>query len=94
MNMTLAAYLMLSVLAAPADRWSCVDDGGVLRWQDNQQEIALFGVNYYTPFTADFEGVAALGLSHREVIDHDVAHFQRLKLDVIRLHVFDRGELC
>jgi len=30
------------------------------------------------------------GPDHREAIWHDIAHFQRLGLDVIRLHVFDR----
>ncbi len=73
-----------------AQRWSYVDESGVLRWRDDQSEIALFGVNYYTPFTADYEGLARLGEDHRRSIDRDVAHFDQLELDVIRLHVFDR----
>ena len=73
-----------------AERWSYVDDTGVLRWRDDDSEIALFGVNYYTPFTADHEGLRLLGEDHRKTIDRDVAHFDLLGLDVIRLHVFDR----
>ena len=78
------------VNAGPADRWSCVDSQGVLRWRDDESEIALFGVNYYTPFTIDHKGLAALGADHRKAIERDVAHFDRLGLDAIRLHVFDR----
>lgn len=77
-------------LAGVAERQSLVDGAGVLRWRDDGSEIALFGVNYYTPFTVDYEGIAKLGLDHRGTIRHDVAHFQQLGLDVIRLHVFDR----
>ena len=62
----------------------------MLRWRDDHTEIALFGVNYYTPFTVDYQGIQALGLDHETVIRQDVAHFQRLGLDTIRLHVFDR----
>ncbi|MCU0874499.1 MAG: cellulase family glycosylhydrolase, partial [Pirellulaceae bacterium] len=76
--------------AAPADRWSVVDPQGVLRWRDDSSEIALFGVNYYAPFTVDHEGLKALGEDPRRTIERDVAHFQRLGLDAIRLHVFDR----
>lgn len=38
----------------------------------------------------DHLGIETLGLDHRSVIEQDVAHFQRLGLDAIRLHVFDR----
>lgn len=88
----LAAMIGLSIGISldAAERWSYVDDSGVLRWRDDGGEIALFGVNYYTPFTADYEGLKRLGEDHRKTIDRDVAHFDRLGLDVIRLHVFDR----
>ena len=88
----LAAMIGLSIGISldAADRWSYVDDSGILRWRDDGGEIALFGVNYYTPFTADYEGLERLGEDHRKTIDRDVAHFDQLGLDVIRLHVFDR----
>ncbi len=86
----LASCLLLAATTAPAERWSFVDDQGVLRWRDDNSEIALFGVNYYTPFTVDYQGIQALGLNHVTVINQDVSHFRRLGLDVIRLHVFDR----
>lgn len=76
--------------ATPADRLAQVDEAGVLRWQDDGSEVALFGVNYYPPFHWNFRDIRALGLSHEKVIEQDLAHFSRLGLDVLRLHCFDR----
>lgn len=67
-----------------------VDAQGVLRWQDTGAEIALFGVNYYTPFWHNYPDLKTIGADHRKVIDQDVAHFARMGLDALRLHVFDR----
>ena len=79
-----------SVCAASANRPVKMDDQGVLRWQDDSAEVALFGVNYYTPCHWNYRDIKTLGLSHEQVIDQDLAHFTRLGLDVLRLHVFDR----
>ena len=73
-----------------ADRPVHIDDAGVLRWSDMQDEVALFGVNYYTPFWHNFPDLQKVGADHKQVIDQDVLHFARLGLDAIRLHVFDR----
>jgi hypothetical protein len=73
-----------------ANRLSRVDAQGVLRWQDNGDEVALFGVNYYPPFWHNYPDLKAVGADHKKVIDQDVAHFARLGLDALRLHVFDR----
>ena len=85
-----ATFVSISLCASPADRWSYVDPEGILRWRDDRSEVALFGVNYYAPFTVDHEGLRLLGEDHRLTMDRDVAHFVRLGLDAIRLHVFDR----
>ena len=85
------AFLLAAISApAPAERTAYVDDQGVMRWRDDHAEVALFGVNYYAPFAVDYEGLAAAGKDHRQAIEQDVAHFARLGLDAIRLHVFDR----
>ena len=73
-----------------ADRLAEVDAQGVLRWRDTRDEVALFGVNYYPPFWHNYPDLKAVGADHRKVIDQDVAHFARMGLDAIRLHVFDR----
>jgi hypothetical protein len=75
---------------AEADRQAQVDAQGVLRWCDDAGEVALLGVNYYTPFTIDYAELARLGIDHRQTIRNDVAHFRRLGLGCIRLHCFDR----
>ena len=75
---------------AEADRLARVDAEGVLRWSDDASEVALVGVNYYTPFTMDYAAIAKLGLDHKQVIRDDVAHFRRLGLGCIRIHCFDR----
>ena len=55
-----------------------------------QEEVALFGVNYYTPFWHNYPDLQAVGAAHKQVIDQDVLHFARMGLDALRLHVFDR----
>jgi hypothetical protein len=75
---------------AESERFARVDREGVLRWTDDEREVSLLGVNYYTPFSVDYAEIERLGLDHRQVIRDDVAHFRRLGLGCIRLHCFDR----
>ena len=75
--------------AAPATRTAAVENG-VLRWQDDHSEVALWGVNYYPPFSIDYQLIKQRGLSHEQAIRDDVTHFERLGLTAIRLHCFDR----
>lgn len=84
----IALACLLSSTGA-ADRPVVLRDG-VLRWADDGSEVALFGVNYYAPFSISYRSLRDLGLDHRKVIDQDVAHFVRLGLDAIRLHCWDR----
>lgn len=80
-----------AVLAAPrADRLAKVDAEGVMRWTDDGSEVALFGVNYYPPFTVDYKLIKENGLDFSQVMREDVAHFRRLGLTCIRIHCFDR----
>lgn len=67
-----------------------VDSAGVFRWSDSRSEIALFGVNYASPFAYDYRAIGRLGLDRKAVIDADVAHLARLGLDAFRIHVWDR----
>lgn len=86
----LCATCARMALGAPATRVAAVDPGGVLRWSDDGSEVALFGVNYYTPFSIDYATLKANGCDHDQAIRDDVTHFQRLGLTAIRLHCFDR----
>ena len=73
-----------------ADRLAKVDAEGVMRWTDDGSEVALFGVNYYPPFTVDYKSIKEKGLDFSQVMREDVAHFRRLGLTCIRIHCFDR----
>ncbi len=86
----LAVFLAPAALAAPAERTARVDEAGVLRWQDDGSEVALFGVNYYVPFAIDYHQLGLRGIDRDQCIREDVAHFARLGLTAIRLHCWDR----
>jgi hypothetical protein len=78
-------------LAPPPDTGAVfVDEHGVLRWRTSGDEVALFGVNYTTPFAYAYRAHQRLGLSLKKAIDMDVAHMARLDLDAFRVHVWDR----
>ncbi|RSK29529.1 cellulase family glycosylhydrolase [Hymenobacter metallilatus] len=66
-----------------------VDGAGVLRWQGSKEEVALFGVNYTTPFAHSYRAHRRLGVSPEQGIDQDVYHLSRLGIDAFRVHVWD-----
>ena len=66
-----------------------VDKAGVLRWQKSRQEVALFGVNYTTPFAYAYRAHQRLGVSLEQAIRQDVYHLSRLGVDAFRVHVWD-----
>ena len=87
----LVCTLTAAFVFGAADRYMVVDAGGVLRYCDGvQEEVALFGVNYYPPFSIDFAALKQRGIDHKEAIRQDLAHFQRLGLTALRLHCFER----
>jgi hypothetical protein len=67
-----------------------VDDHGVLRWTATGREVALFGVNYSTPFAHAWRAHGYLGVDRKQAMDADALHFARLGLDAYRIHVWDR----
>ncbi len=66
-----------------------VDDEGVMRWSDSDEEVALFGVNYSIPFAHGYRAINYVDADHEETIDQDVYHFARMGLDAYRIHVWD-----
>ena len=67
-----------------------VDVHGVMRWSDSDREVALFGVNYTTPFAYAYRAHGYAGADRKRSVDADVAHMARLGLDAFRIHVWDR----
>ncbi|MEZ4884133.1 MAG: membrane or secreted protein [Chitinophagales bacterium] len=74
---------------SPTKRGVVIDDSGVMKWADTQEEIQGFGVNYTTPFAHAYRSALKLGVNPLEAIDEDVYHFSRLGFDLYRVHVWD-----
>ncbi|HEX6071290.1 MAG TPA: hypothetical protein VFZ18_15765, partial [Longimicrobiaceae bacterium] len=87
----MAAVLVL--LAAPLAGQQVpvrVDGEGVMRWTETGAEVALFGVNYTTPFAYAYRAHGYVGADRKQAIDADVAHLARLGVDAYRIHMWDR----
>ncbi len=62
---------------------------GTLEWVKDGKEVALYGVNYTTPFAYAYRAHKALNVSLEDAIRNDVYHFARLGFDAFRVHVWD-----
>jgi len=65
-----------------------VDDKGIMRWTESNEEVCAFGANYSEPFSSWREH-EALGVSHEEAIDADVYHLARMGFTGYRIHVWE-----
>lgn len=66
-----------------------IDEQGIIRWKDTNEEIQGFGVNYTAPFAHAYRTAEKLGVDLKKAIDNDVYHFTRLGFDLYRVHVWD-----
>ncbi|SNC65932.1 Cellulase (glycosyl hydrolase family 5) [Hymenobacter gelipurpurascens] len=73
----------------PAKADVYIDGKGIMRWQGSKQEVALFGVNYTTPFAYSYRAHQKLGINPEQGIAQDVYHLSRLGVDAFRVHVWD-----
>jgi hypothetical protein len=73
------------VQAQSAPRPVYIDGEGVIRWRDNQEELALFGVNYCLPSGYSYRAAAQTGKDLKQAVDADMAHLARLGLSAVRL---------
>ena len=62
-----------------------MDHQGVVRWQDNDQEVTLFGANYVLPTASDYRAAGYLHADRQRMIDEDMAQFARMGWDGLRL---------
>lgn len=76
-------------LAQPQAKPVYIDERGVMRWAESDEEAAFFGVNYTVPFAYGYRSHQALGIDLKEAIRNDVYHFERLGFDAFRVHVWD-----
>ncbi|MDT0676552.1 cellulase family glycosylhydrolase [Autumnicola musiva] len=91
----IAVFLLLGIfsrLSAQENKQhgnAYVDDKGVIRWENTNEEVKGFGVNYSAPFAHAYRTAEKLGVEIKEAIDNDVYHFSRLGFDLYRIHVWD-----
>ena len=56
----------------------------------DQKEVRLWGVNYYMPFNHNYVNIEEMGIDHFNAIDRDIEDFKRMRIDLVRMHVYDR----
>lgn len=54
------------------------------------KEVRLWGVNYYAPFNHNYVNLKDKGVDHRRAMDRDIQDFQRMGVELVRMHLFDR----
>ena len=81
----LAAPLAAQRQPPRADRAVYVDSAGVIRWKDDNRELALFGANYTLPSASDYRAAGYLTNDRKKLIDDDMAHFARMGWDGLRI---------
>ncbi|HSC55259.1 MAG TPA: hypothetical protein VLC98_16625 [Phnomibacter sp.] len=72
-------------LSAQKPRTVYQDKEGVVRWNDNKQEVALFGANYCLPSACDYRAAKYVSNDLKKMVDEDMAHFARMRWDALRL---------
>jgi hypothetical protein len=87
----LIVYGLVPLLAADAQpsshakRAVYLDSAGVVRWQDDQREVRLFGANYVVPTASDYRAAGYVHADRKKMIDEDMAQFARMGWDGLRL---------
>ncbi|HEX6846370.1 MAG TPA: hypothetical protein VF144_05305 [Chitinophagaceae bacterium] len=81
----LALVLSSSLIRAQKPRSVHQDKDGVIRWDDTEQEVSLFGANYCLPSACDYRAAKYVTNDLKKVVDADMAHFARMGWDGLRL---------
>jgi hypothetical protein len=90
--MTKLSFVLLFCIcfhSVKAQKSTYVDEQGVFRWSDSNEEIRLFGVNYNLLFAHGYRAINYVGKDHKKAIDKDVYHLARLGINAYRVHIWD-----
>ena len=79
------AHAQPKTTAPTAARTVVQDKQGVIRWTDNNQEVALFGANYCLPSACDYRAAGYVSNDRKKMVDQDMTHFARMGWDGLRL---------
>ena len=59
-------------------------------YDSKDQEVRLWGVNYYAPFCHNYLNIQELGKDHKVCINEDISHLKKMGVDFMRMHIYDR----
>ena len=62
-----------------------IDKSGVIRWEKDKSEVALFGANYCLPSACDYRAAGYVNGDRKQMIEEDLDHFKRMGWDALRL---------
>jgi hypothetical protein len=62
-----------------------LDASGVVRWNADNREVALFGANYCLPSASDYRAAGYVGADRKKLVEKDMLHFARMGWDGMRL---------
>ncbi|HEU5079193.1 MAG TPA: hypothetical protein VFT72_08260 [Opitutaceae bacterium] len=83
---SLISFFVFAALLSPVSAKERVYvDHGVLRWSNDNSEVALFGANYSLPSACDYRAPGYLGLDRKKLVEEDMAHFVRMGCTGVRL---------
>jgi hypothetical protein len=80
-----ASAMAEDVVHEAAVRPAYLDKAGVVRWQDNNEEVALFGANYCIMSGSDYRMAGLVSKDRKAMIDEDMAQFARMGWTALRL---------
>jgi hypothetical protein len=81
----LAPFAAISADTESATRKVYLDKAGVIRWRDDNSEVALFGANYCLMSGGDYRMAGLVGADRKKMIDEDMAQFARMGWTALRL---------
>jgi len=87
--MTVRIFLLLMMVGfginSMAEELVYIDKSGVIRWEKDKSEVALFGANYCLPSACDYRAAGYVNGDRKQMIKEDLDHFKRMGWDALRL---------
>lgn len=90
----LIASLLFSAIGLFAKELVYLDHQGVIRWNSNQHEVALFGANYSLASPCDYRAAGYVHSDRKKLVEKDRERFTRMGWDGMRLCFWGDWEIC
>jgi hypothetical protein len=90
----LIASLLCSAIGLFAKELVYLDHQGVIRWNSNQHEVALFGANYSLASPCDYRAAGYVHSDRKKLVEKDMERFTRMGWDGMRLCFWGDWEIC